>query len=447
MVAAIAGTIMLSAHGQAAIPGISGDFAGGVRTFDLTVKSGYISTPDGGSWFMWGYSPDPNGLMQYPGPTLLVDQGDIVRINLTNEICEPVSILFPGQMDVTAAGGLAGLMTREAPPDGVTVVTYTFTAAAPGTYMYNSGTRPEMQVEMGLVGALIIRPDGYDPETNKIAYNHESSAYDREYLFLHTEMDPLFHQAVTAGYIDIIDNTTYNPVYWFLNGRCFPDTVLAAPYSDLLPHQPYSTLARMHPGERILMRLIGAGRDAHPMHAHGNNTLFIARDGRLLSSDDGVSGADLAYSDYNQNVLPGSTHDAIFEWTGEKLGWDIYGHQQDIDNDPQDNFPGPEDIDHNADGVFDNVPMEPEEYAPDHGKPIPVDLPGQKDLSFGLLYSGSPFLGPHAPLPPGEDGLNLTGGYWQIWHIHHEKEIVNNDLFPGGMITFMLIDHWDVPIP
>ena len=422
LVAAIAGTIMLAAHAQAAIPGISGDYAGGVRTFNLTVRSGYVVTPEGGSYFMWGYSPDPNGLMQYPGPTLLIGQGETVRINLTNEICEPVSMVFPGQANMSPpTGGIAGLLTREAPPGGAGIATYEFIADYPGTYLYHSATRPQIQIEMGLVGALIIRPDGYVEGVNQIAYNHPDSLYDREYLFLHTEMDPLFHQAVAAGCMGTIDNTTYNPVYWFMNGRCFPDTVLTAPYSELLPHQPYNALARMHPGEKILMRMIGAGRDAHPFHTHGNNFLLIARDGRLLSSDGGVSGANLANSDYTQNVLPGATHDAIFEWTAEKIGWDIYGH-------------GPGD------------PLQPFEYAPDHGKPIPVDLPGQKDLTFGMLYSGSPFLGSFAPLPPG-GGLNLTGGYWQIWHSHLEKEIVNNDLFPGGQITFMLIDHWDVPIP
>ena len=28
-------------------------------------------------------------------------------------------------------------------------VSYTFTAAQPGTYLYHSGTRPELEVEMG----------------------------------------------------------------------------------------------------------------------------------------------------------------------------------------------------------------------------------------------------------------------------------------------------------
>jgi len=31
-----------------------------------------------------------------------------------------------------------------------------------------------------------------------------------------------------------------------------------------LPLQPYNALARMHPGERVLMRVAAAGRDLHP---------------------------------------------------------------------------------------------------------------------------------------------------------------------------------------
>ncbi len=404
------------ANASAVIPGIT------QSTYNFTAKTGYISTPDGGSYLMWGYSDDDGaGTMQYPSPTIIINEGDNITINLTNELPESVSMVFPGQSDVNATGGIIGLLTHEAPANGATVVTYQFTASNPGTYLYHSGTKQELQVEMGLVGAIIVRPSTFDPNTNKIAYGHSSSAYDREYLFLHTEMDPTIHQAVEYGLMENIDNTTYFPVYWFLNGRCFPDTILAAPESTLLPTQPYNILPRMHPGEKVLMRMIGAGRDAHPFHPHSNNFINIARDARLLESTSGA-GADLGFSDYILNIQPGSTQDAIFEWTGEKLGWDIYGHDA---NDP-------------------NVP---EEYMPDHGKPFPVILPEQKDITLGALYSGSPFLGGAGVFPPGQGGLNLTNGYFQIWHSHHEKEIVNNDLFPGGQITFLLIDHPDINIP
>jgi hypothetical protein len=233
-------------------------------------------------------------------------------------------------------------------------------------------------------------------------------------LFLLSEMDPRIHEYVAAGRMDLVDNTTYFPVYWFLNGRTAPDTMAEA-NSPLLPHQPYNCMPMMHPGEKILLRMIGGGRDLHPFHTHGNHHRVIAREGRLLSSAPG-SGADLGEQAFTTSVIPGSTADAIFTWTGEKLGWDMYGHA-----------PGD--------------PLQPGEYAPDHGKPFPVVLPGTQELTFGQFYGGSPFLGAMGALPPGEGGFNPNGGFLYMWHSHAEKEIVNYDIFPGGMLTMMLIEH------
>ena len=145
---------MTAVPADATIQGISGP------TFNLTAKTGNIIADDGASIPMWGFA-NGSGVMQYPGPTLIVNQGDTVTINLTNTLSVPVSIVFPGQSGVTAAGagGVPGLLTTEVPPDnGVTVVSYSFVASEPGTYLYQSGTNTELQVEMGLVGALIVRP-------------------------------------------------------------------------------------------------------------------------------------------------------------------------------------------------------------------------------------------------------------------------------------------------
>ncbi|HPO31521.1 MAG TPA: multicopper oxidase domain-containing protein, partial [Candidatus Hydrogenedentes bacterium] len=372
------------------------------------------------SILVWGYA-NGAGTMQYPGPTLIVNQGDTITIRLRNELSVPTSIVFPGQQGLTATGGSAGLLTREAPPDnGATVVTYTFTAANAGTYLYHSGSRPDLQVEMGLVGAIIVRPTGFDPVTNRRVYGHPGSAYDHEYLFLFTEMDPRIHELVNTGRMAEVDTTTYFPVYWFINGRNAPDTMAEAG-APWLPTQPYNCLPRMRPGERLLMRVVNAGRDLHPFHHHGNNTTLIARDGRMLESAPGA-GPDLAVSDFTIKAVPGETYDAIYEWTGKGLGWDIYGHA-----------PGD--------------PLEPNEYAPDHGKPFPVVLPNQQDLTFGGFYSGSPFLGVFGPLPPGQGGLNLNAGFFHMWHSHTEKEIVNFDIFPGGMMTMVIIEPPGTPIP
>ncbi|MCX7003803.1 MAG: multicopper oxidase domain-containing protein [bacterium] len=393
-------TGLLALTAQAAIDGITN------TVINLTATSGHIITPDGGSYYFWGYAHGLNAA-QYPGPTIILNQGDTVQINLQNALPVPTSLVFPGQTGVVATGGVPGLLTREV-TGPVMTVTYTFTASQPGTYLYNSGTQPELQVEMGLLGAIIVRP-----AATTQAYNHVATVFDDEFLFLLTEMDPRFHDLVEQGRMAEVDTTTFFPAYWFINGRCGPDTLAEANVA-WLPNQPYNCAPMMFPGQKILMRLIGAGRDLHPFHFHGNNAWVIARDGRMLESVPSSSGPDLAESDFTITVHPGGTADALFTWTGEKLGWDIYGH-----------MPGD--------------PLMPYEYAPDHGKQIPVTIPGSQDLAYGEHFGGSPFLGTPGYIPPGTLNLNAGGAYMYMWHSHTEKEICNNNVFPGGMMTMMMI--------
>jgi len=401
----------------AVIPGETGS------SFSLTAADGYISMPDGGSIYSWGYSTGSE--MQLPGPTLIVTENTPIQVTLTNALpaaAGNVSIVFPG-MEVTSTGGVAGPLAREAEPGGS--VTYSFTPTHPGTYQYSSGSRPDLQVEMGLYGALIVEPATPAAGCAQSAYDElDSTCYDREYLFLLSEIDIDLHQAVEVqsdgpGPIDVGTGPFY-PEYWLINGRSGPDT-MAEPGIATLPRQPYNCIPLMHPGERLLMRLVGAGRDPHPFHFHGNHARLLARDANLLVSETDptqLAGPLL----FTISTEPGRTYDAIFEWTGADLGWDIYGHS------PSD-------------------PLEPHEYEPDHGKPIPVELPALSSLAFGGYYSGSPFLGALGALPPGEGGLNPGAGFAYMWHSHTERELVNNDIFPGGMMTMMLVLPYWVAIP
>lgn len=427
--------ILLTVNAGATIDGITG------TTFNLTATTGHISTPDGGSYLIWGYA-NGAGLAQYPGPTLIVNQGDLVTVTLTNSLTVAgggtppnVSIVFPGQQAVAIAAdpGVPGILAKEAVSGGT--VTYQFIATDPGTYTYYSGTDSALQVEMGLIGAIIVRPylgDNY-------AYNLQDTQFDQEYLFLLSEMDPRIHQQVenfgpeSIATTDYIAN--YLPVLWFINGRNAPDT-MSEPGAPWLPNQPYNCMPRMHPGEKLLMRVVGGGRDLHPYHHHGNHARIIARDGRPLSSGPG-KGLDLSHEVFTIQSQPGSTIDAIFEWTGKGLGWDIYGTPSD----------GPQFAHTCTDTDADDFDDTTSEYCPDHYKTIPVQLPGSQDIAFGGFYSGSPFLGLLEALPPGEGGNNPNGGYAYMWHSHTEKEMVNYDIFPGGMMTMMIVEAPGVPIP
>ncbi|MCP3869628.1 MAG: multicopper oxidase domain-containing protein [Gammaproteobacteria bacterium] len=428
---------------QAAINGISG------TTFNLTARPDYISTADGGSMLLWGYA---NGASraQYPGPTLIIDQNETITITLRNGLLVAggttpnVSLVIPGQEVTASCTGTCpqGELTLEAPPGGLDEVSYTFTAAQPGTYTYHSGTNPGLQVEMGLTGAIIVRPAGFQA-SSPTAYGHPDTAYTYEELFFLTEMDPNIHQAVEFYGPDhptiqpMLDNYFSN--YWFINGRTAPDD-LAAANVLWLPTQPYNSVPRMHPGDTVLMRVVGGGREMHPFHHHGNHAKVIARDGRMLASAPGA-GPDIATEGFTITSTPGKTVDALFTWTGEGLNWDIYGGSEVWTTQPE--------LAHTCNGLTTPSPgFDPvtQEYCPDHGKPFPVVLPGNLELAFGGWWGGSPYLGSLGTLPPGEGGLNPNGGFSFMWHSHTEKELTNWDIFPGGMLTMMIIEAYNVPI-
>src|SRR5215469_9468632 len=263
-----------------------GSVSGTTHTFNLVANTGYADTPDGNSVFMWGYAnhdaPD-NDHFQTPGPVLCVNEGETVVVNLTNTLPEPVSIVFPGQEGVTATNGSPGLLTQEADASGGTV-SYSFTAGQPGTYLYQSGSDQAKQVEMGLYGALVVRPDTATcpsvPNTN-CAYG-PNTRYDsgQEYLLLLAEIDPVLHHAVETG-SGTYDLNARRPRYFTVNGREFPDT-LQDNGTALQPNQPYGSLVRLQPNtaantQPTLIRMINAGLLNHPFHPHGNHTTEIAQ--------------------------------------------------------------------------------------------------------------------------------------------------------------------------
>jgi FtsP/CotA-like multicopper oxidase with cupredoxin domain len=435
----------------ARIDGIAGTVTtpvgGPVRTFDLIAADANIVTSDGNTIYAWGYADASTGVMQYPGPTLMVNQGDRVRVNLRNALPLPVSIVFPGQLNVEASGGAAGLLTQEVPagtaaaPSGP--VSYSFVASQPGSYLYHSGTQVSLEKDMGLIGAIVVRPTGFDAASSatRKAYGQAGSSYDREFLILLSDMDAAMHDAVyslvrnqrAAGHalpydVSSIDTSGFYATLWFINGRNSPDTLVDAG-AWWLPNQPYSAAPIMHPGERVLIRELNGGRDGHPFHHHGAHMLPMARDGRVPESSPGA-GPDLSSADFTVRSIPGQTMDLTFEWTGKNLGWDIYGTGNG----------------HSCTPDAAGYDMVSREWCADHGKPLPVILPSQQDVQFGEYYSGSPYLGSFGTLPQGHPGLNENGGYFHIWHSHNEKEITTNNVFPGGMKTFLIIEAPSVPI-
>jgi len=495
--------LLLAAAAHAAAPGITGPF-------NLTAQPAYLTQPDGQTVYSWGYGCNgaPSGFlpattttpfcsaMQVPGPTLIVTQGQTVTVTLTNGLptaAGNTSILFPG-FKVTATGGVAGLLTQEAAPGGT--VTYTFTASSPGTRAYYSGTQSDLQVEMGLFGAIIVLPSSVpaacttgvhasnlaaeaswgesDFRLSAAAYNHPQACYDREYLFQFSEMDQNIHTqalaqvtaragcvAGAAGCSLNVPTEPYHPSYFMINGRSMPDD-MDANYAPQYPHQPYNGNPHMHPGELTLLRIIGQGRWQHPFHEHGNHVRILARDGNLILSQtdpNSLAGPLL----FTTTTTPGLAMDGIFYWTGKGLNWDAYGHNP-ASTDALAHAKDTCTPDANGYNTGDPAAINYYEWCQDHNKPLqvapfgdvaaggPTTLPDPNLFTNGAWFGGSPYLGPDATVravgptgttPPSGTIANpptSEAGFAFMWHSHNEREITTNNIFPGGMLMMMLVD-------
>jgi FtsP/CotA-like multicopper oxidase with cupredoxin domain len=398
--------------------GIICTWAGPNPTFTLTTRTGYIPLPDGNTMFMWGFS-EGGKPFQHPGPVLCANQGDTVTVILQNTLPEPVSIIFPGQTDVLANGapaqpqfnaGVMTSLTNTAPPGGS--ITYSFAASQPGTYIYESGTQSVRQVNMGLFGVLIVYPkptDVGDPNPLipgvKYMYDRPDSAYtpEEEFLVLLSEIDPYLHQAVENGLTFNMNN--YHPRYWLINGRGFPDSIMDN-FATAVPNQPYGALARIHPfnsdpsaGANYhpyggAIRYVNVATQDFPFHPHGNNGQVIGRDGRPL---EGPANEDLSFEKFTINIGPGQTWDVIFKW------YDAEGYDEMMN-------------------------------------PVPVTIPDIANMTFGMMWSASPYLGQMGTMPPGMSTLNQCGEYYIISHNHALFQITSWGVTMSGPATYLRID-------
>jgi FtsP/CotA-like multicopper oxidase with cupredoxin domain len=282
-------------------------------------------------------------------------------------------VVITGTAPITTTTGASGLLTQEAAPGGT--VKYTFTASKPGTYAYYSGTQPELQIEMGMYGALIVLPNAAmdsdaadlaagcpasgrlgttDARLAHFAYDHPQTCYDREYLFQFSEADSRIHRAAedqvlacaaalattpagTCAPAVVVNTEPYVPNYFLVNGRSMPD-LMDGNYIPTLPNQPYNGNPHIRPGEMLLMRTIGQGRVQHPFHIHGDHARTLARDGNLLVAQidsaplNNASGVAPAKVNrlagpliFTVPTVSGQSIDGIFSWSGKGLNWDVYG--------------------------------------------------------------------------------------------------------------------------
>jgi hypothetical protein len=254
----------------------------------LVAKAFMKSVPGGGSVLMWGFARDADGNLAtdggetptVPGPMLAAPPGSsILTIHVRNDLPEPISLVIPGLpgalnprwVDGTGAPvsdgsrpagdytSRARSFTSETAPGAIGH--YSWTRLRPGTFLYQSGTVPAVQVQMGLYGALRMNSGA------GVAY--PGVGYDNEVVLVYHEIDPALHDAIQAGtygtpaYPGTVD---YRPQFFLINGEPYP---AAAP---ILDHA-------LRTNEDALVRLLNAGLQNRVPTFAGLTGDLVAEDG------------------------------------------------------------------------------------------------------------------------------------------------------------------------
>jgi hypothetical protein len=240
---------------------------------DVYLKAtSYSKTLPGGATVpMWGFvACDPDFVTNCSGPAPQINlPAGAHTFHLSNTLPVPVSLVIPGQAggglgSPTKIGGRVQSFTAEAAPNGPPA-TYNFNLRS-GTYVYQSGTLPSIQVAMGLYGALIVG----------------GNATDKVLLF--SEIDPVQNYCANKAAFGIVADpndparcrlpdypatVNYTPTYFLINGNPF-DPATATNTFDV----------GLNAG-MVLFRFLNAGLQSHTPTFLGLEMSLIAEDGNL----------------------------------------------------------------------------------------------------------------------------------------------------------------------
>ncbi len=224
------------------------------RTFYIT--EGYKAQPDGVDVYFKGFS-DSAGTLRVPGAPLIVQEGDTVEITVVNTLGTTHRFVIDGMAD---SGPVAGGETR----------TVSFTAGAPGSYLYYDAENAPYNRLAGLHGGFAVMPRGSADELYP-----GSPTFVQQYIWVMTEVDPAWHDRIRRGRVP---DTPYTPRYFTINGRSMrvpghPD------YGNPDIDAGYAPDTRLSGsiGERALVRILNAGLAMHSVHFHANHVEWLAR--------------------------------------------------------------------------------------------------------------------------------------------------------------------------
>ena len=237
------------------------------RSFTLEAQQQTIQLASGALVEAWTF----NG--QFPGPSLVVREGELVEVTLMNKDIEAGVTLHWHGVDVpNAEDGVAG-MTQNAVRPGETY-TYRFRVEEKGTHWYHSHQVSSVQVQKGLFGAFIILPDD-EAETTGPGEDWTLFA----------------HEVATEG-----------------------GTVTTIDALDALEHR------QVAPGTEVRLRLVNSSSETKDYVLHGAPYRVVTIDGHDINAPMEIAGKRLP-------IGGGGRYDIVFTMPDTAVSLGLYGEK------------------------------------------------------------------------------------------------------------------------
>lgn len=319
------------------------------RDLFLAATDGYVYMPDGVKVYIRGFVADTaaqpapatlKGRSTLPAPIIDVDQGDDVFIHVRN--VGNINVRTPPDPHTIHLHGIHATTQNDGFPENSWVIpiggsgTYYFYAANPGSYMYHCHVEASEHVQLGMYGAMIIRPT--TNRTTSVYGGSYGDTFDVEYVQLISDVDTAWHRSVQIGAtLAQFNGVNFKPSYWLLNGRAFPDTI--RPVNAVIPPATGAPLASGPPdgalvgsnnlvtyaglevvpnfssagtapgtGRKVLVRLISLAFQTNPQHFHGWHVNVVGKDAMPIPTV-------AQHPEYTITVGSGETYDLIIDAT------------------------------------------------------------------------------------------------------------------------------------
>jgi FtsP/CotA-like multicopper oxidase with cupredoxin domain len=242
-------------------------------TFFIKPGTHTVNGAGGATINVWGYTDNSAAAPMVPGPVIESHENETVTVTVYNQDTRAHNFV------------VSGVTTDTSSIPAGSNKTYSFVTPNAGVYLYSDTLASNVNREMGLYGAVVVRAAG----GVNVAWTG-GPKFDVERLWVVSDMDkPRWNDVASKG--GTVTTSVYRPNYFLMNGMGGFDAM-----------RDPNTQVSGTVGQVVLVRIVNAGQFDQSLHFHSNHGTAIVLDSARVTP----------FGDDTINVKAGKTAMLLF---------------------------------------------------------------------------------------------------------------------------------------